>query len=58
MNAYQSKNTPAKWPFPARRGRQKPARLTRSSMMADVCLVAAWGASIPGIMWLGAMVGF
>jgi len=27
-------------------------------MVADVCLVAVWGATIPGLMWLGAMGGF
>lgn len=58
MKAYQPKNAPSKWPFPARRAQKKSASLTRGAMVADVCLVAVWGATIPGLMWLGAMGGF
>jgi hypothetical protein len=53
-------DTPSKWPFPARpvkRGSGK-GRLSKGAMLVDVCLVAAWGASIPGLMWLGAAGGF
>lgn len=60
---------PFKWPFraaprgaaPAPRD-AKPASLpgapTRKSMLADVVMVMFWGASIPGLMWLGAAGGF
>jgi len=58
MKAYHPKNPPSKWPFPARPGNKKPANLTRGNMVADVCLVAVWGATIPGLMWLGAAGGF
>ena len=34
------------------------SRFTRGSMMVDICLVAAWGATIPGLLWLGEAVGF
>jgi len=60
---------PFKWPFPPRpkaqvsgrrvaRPRSRPAGLTRKAMLADVVLVIFWGASIPGLMWLGAAGGF
>jgi len=26
--------------------------------LLDVCLVAVWGATIPGLLWLGSMGGF
>lgn len=52
-----SGKSPAKWPFPAKRGGDKP-KLSKGSMAADVCLVALWGASIPCVMWLGAAGGF
>lgn len=71
MNTQQ---TPAKWPFPpvqqpgqsrsSKAQRRAPASggtkkgLTRGSMLADVCLVAVWGATIPGLMWLGVAGGF
>lgn len=58
MQTYQPKKAPSKWPFPSRPGRSKSARLTRGAMVADICLVAAWGATIPGLMWLGAAGGF
>lgn len=32
--------------------------LTRGAMLADICLVAVWGATIPGLMWLGVAGGF
>lgn len=32
--------------------------LTRKAMLADIVLVIFWGASIPGLMWLGAAGGF
>ena len=57
---------PFKWPFPPRPRASKSRRsakaagtgLTRKAMMADVVLVIFWGASIPGLMWLGAAGGF
>ncbi|MBB5217091.1 hypothetical protein [Parapusillimonas granuli] len=61
MNIHHYKDTPSKWPFPAKpakpvkRGR---GRLSRGAMFVDICLVAVWGASIPGLMWLGAAGGF
>lgn len=36
----------------------RPSELTRAAALADICLVAVWGASIPGLMWLGAAAGF
>jgi len=43
-------------------GKLKPLRkqgsLSRGAMLADVFLVAVWGATIPGLMWLGAAGGF
>ena len=60
--------TPFKWPFPRppksrqRNGRKasasRSAPLSRKAMFADVVLVIFWGASIPGLMWLGAAGGF
>ncbi|OZI19594.1 hypothetical protein CAL26_18480 [Bordetella genomosp. 9] len=32
--------------------------VTVRQMVVDVLLVAMWGAMIPGLMWLGAAVGF
>ncbi|HLU18384.1 MAG TPA: hypothetical protein VKZ66_00360 [Pusillimonas sp.] len=67
MNSPQ---TPAKWPFPPvqqpRRSRSGKVgsssstkkSLSRGAMLADVCLVAIWGATIPGLMWLGSAGGF
>ncbi len=57
---------PFKWPFPPRprtsrserRSIRPNAGLTRKAMLADVVLVIFWGASIPGLMWLGAAGGF
>ncbi|MFA7667847.1 MAG: hypothetical protein WCX93_00705 [Burkholderiaceae bacterium] len=59
---------PFKWPFPPRPKAQRPRRgkgvggsaapFTRKAMLADVVLVIFWGASIPGLMWLGAAGGF
>jgi len=43
---------------PAARGDAKKRGLTRGAMLADVCLVAIWGATIPGLMWLGVAGGF
>ncbi len=34
------------------------ARVTRKQMVVDVIMVLAWGAIIPGLMWLGAAAGF
>ncbi|CAB3896033.1 hypothetical protein [Achromobacter denitrificans] len=34
------------------------AQLTRKAMLIDVAMVLAWGAIIPGLMWLGAAAGF
>ena len=60
---------PFKWPFPPRpKAAVQPRRpvasasesggLTRKAMLADVVLVIFWGATIPGLMWLGAAGGF
>jgi hypothetical protein len=43
---------------PARTRASRPSPLTRKAMLADVVLVIFWGASIPGLMWLGAAGGF
>lgn len=32
-------------------------RSQRYSKVLDICLVALWGVSIPGLMWLGAYSG-
>ncbi|TEA77390.1 hypothetical protein [Allopusillimonas ginsengisoli] len=63
-----TRHVPAKWPFPSRQGQDSQpsrpvrgrtsSRLTRGSMLVDVCLVLAWGATIPGLMWLGVASGF
>lgn len=58
MQTYQPKKQPSKWPFRSHPGRGKSSPLTRGAMVADVCMVAAWGATIPGLMWLGAAGGF
>jgi len=52
-------STPGKWPFPPlpKRGRRLP-RPTRGAMVADICMVIVWGASIPGMLWLGTAGGF
>lgn len=34
------------------------AGMTRKAMLIDVAMVLAWGAIIPGLMWLGAAAGF
>jgi len=39
-------------------GATQKGGLTRGSMFVDICLVAVWGATIPGLMWLGAAGGF
>ncbi len=57
MNTYRAQSVPAKWPFPPGKDRKAP-KLSLGSMVADVCLVAVWGAMIPGMMWLGVAVGF
>ena len=65
---------PFRWPFPpvtrpaaSRVSRPpRPADVpaarrdshTRKDMLIDVVLVLCWGASIPGLMWLGAAGGF
>jgi hypothetical protein len=39
--------------------RPDPARyLTQREKLCDVLMALAWGAAIPGVMWLGAAVGF
>lgn len=69
-----SKATPFKWPFPPgapgkspapkKVGRSRkaavrvPVHRDKPSVLADVVMVVFWGASIPGFMWLGAVVGF
>ncbi|MBC2768413.1 hypothetical protein [Pusillimonas minor] len=37
---------------------KRGARLSRGAILADIFLVALWGATIPGLMWLGAAGGF
>ena len=32
--------------------------LSKGAMLADILLVVVWGATIPGLMWLGAVSGF
>jgi hypothetical protein len=39
-------------------GRLACGSLSRGAMLTDVLLVLVWGASIPGLMWLGAAGGF
>ncbi|MBD9432930.1 hypothetical protein IB257_23565, partial [Achromobacter sp. ACM03] len=34
------------------------AQVTMKAMVIDVVMVLAWGAIIPGLMWLGAAAGF
>ncbi|MGS1006616.1 hypothetical protein [Achromobacter anxifer] len=34
------------------------AQVTTKAMVIDVVMVLAWGAIIPGLMWLGAAAGF
>ncbi|NYT57401.1 hypothetical protein H0A65_00530 [Alcaligenaceae bacterium] len=58
MKTYHPVDLPSKWPFSSRPGKKKSASLSRGSMVADICLVAVWGATIPGLMWLGAAGGF
>lgn len=61
MKTHRVNNAPSKWPFPAKPAKpvkRGKGRLSRGAMLVDVCLVAVWGASIPGLMWLGAASGF
>ncbi|WP_158214023.1 MULTISPECIES: hypothetical protein [unclassified Pusillimonas] len=37
---------------------KRGAGLSRGAILADIFLVALWGATIPGLMWLGAAGGF
>jgi hypothetical protein len=32
--------------------------LSKRQMIGDICLVAMWGAMIPGLLWLGHAVGY
>jgi hypothetical protein len=57
MDTHHSK-APAKRSFPSVPTRRQLPELTRGAMVTDICLVAAWGAMIPGLMWLGAAGGF
>ncbi|MOA68451.1 hypothetical protein D3C78_1960770 [compost metagenome] len=34
------------------------SQVTMKAMVIDVVMVLAWGAIIPGLMWLGAAAGF
>ncbi|MNV53375.1 hypothetical protein D3C71_1455190 [compost metagenome] len=34
------------------------SQVTMKAMVVDVVMVLAWGAIIPGLMWLGAAAGF
>lgn len=38
--------------------KKSASSLSRGTMLSDVCLVVVWAASIPGLMWLGAVGGF
>ena len=38
--------------------KKSASSLSRGTMVSDVCLVVVWAASIPGLMWLGAVGGF
>lgn len=61
---------PFKWPFRApctgpsttvprdTKPVSVPGAPSRKGMLADVVMVMFWGASIPGLMWLGAASGF
>lgn len=61
---------PFKWPFPPRpkskarnhgrlpAGASQGGRLSPKAMATDVIMVLVWGATIPGLMWLGAAGGF
>lgn len=58
---------PFKWPFPPKPktrprsrkpGASVPGALSWKAKVADVVLVVVWGATIPGLMWLGAAGGF
>lgn len=42
------------------RSRRSPfsGQLSMRAKLLDVCLVAVWGATIPGLLWLGSMGGF
>ncbi|MGE8546474.1 hypothetical protein [Alcaligenes sp. Marseille-Q7550] len=42
------------------RSRRSPfsGQLSTRAKLLDVCLVAVWGATIPGLLWLGSMGGF
>jgi len=37
---------------------QSKAKRDAKAMRADVALVLFWAALVPGLMWLGAIVGF
>ncbi len=65
------KAAPFKWPFPPRPQKKStvpqeagrgqygaPKSPGAGSRLADVVMVVFWGASIPGFMWLGELVGF
>ncbi|MCF7766216.1 hypothetical protein [Achromobacter pulmonis] len=65
---------PGKWPFPPAAGQDASAaggrclgnatvepvsdQVSVKRMVLDVVLVLAWGAMIPGLMWLGVAGGF
>jgi len=54
----QPSQAPGKWPFPPAPKRGGFPKLTRGAMVADICLVVMWGATIPGLLWLGTAGGF
>ena len=58
--ARNGKTPQRKWPFPAQptAPRRSGSGMNTRAMLLDVCLVAAWGATIPGLLWLGAAGGF
>jgi len=56
---FQAPKKPAQAPLEKRQGPAAPVRRAHSGgRLADVVMVIFWGASIPGLMWLGAAGGF
>ncbi|NYT77817.1 hypothetical protein H0A71_12490 [Alcaligenaceae bacterium] len=58
MKSIASRHVSTNWSRSARKRQGKSATLTRGAMVVDVVLVLAWGATIPGLMWLGVASGF
>lgn len=60
MKTYSIKAVSAQQPVSFNSGQAYSSAcvLTPRAMVTDICLVAAWGAMIPGLMWLGVAGGF